>query len=516
MLANRLVTSLKLRQPELDVSERDVKCVTLAGLCHDLGHGPFSHAFEEWIQRQGKKFHHEEMSLKIVDYMVDSNSIDIDREDVRFIQSLISGEPVKGMKNERADGRMWMYDIVANKRNSIDVDKWDYLARDCYNLGIKSSYDHSRLMSYSRVIENEICYHAKEAYNIYEMFHTRYSLFKQVYSHRVGKSIEFMIGDAFRLADPILGISEAVEDVELYTTQLTDNLLRTIEASREPELQRARDIVRRIRKRDLYKMVDEVLISPAQFASYHTGIHPNSIAAESEFILKHGLLQTADVASMSASSSFHPVMTSSGLIPSQSTSNPSENGQESDAHAQQGEITATPPVHSIHAHMPHRRHQRVTQPDFSIFGPLLPEQLRLDSFTCNYALKDKNPVDHVHFFSKWDDTTSFKLEKAKVSLLIPDTFSERYLRVFVTDPMQTTLAQLSFRQLLSKLGDASPGPQHTITRTNTPAFISGSSRSKRRERSFSDGTDSASSLATATHSAHATPSKRPKYEESSH
>ena len=32
--------------------------------------------------------------------------------------------------------------IVANKKNGIDVDKWDYFARDCHHLGVFINFDY--------------------------------------------------------------------------------------------------------------------------------------------------------------------------------------------------------------------------------------------------------------------------------------------------------------------------------------------------------------------------------------
>lgn len=45
-LARTMVMKLKNDQPELDITDREVTCVELAGLCHDLGHGPWSHVWD--------------------------------------------------------------------------------------------------------------------------------------------------------------------------------------------------------------------------------------------------------------------------------------------------------------------------------------------------------------------------------------------------------------------------------------------------------------------------------------
>ncbi|KAJ2518490.1 hypothetical protein H4217_003297 [Coemansia sp. RSA 1939] len=267
-LANEVVQGLSLRQPELAIDERDIRCVTLAGLCHDLGHGPYSHMFDnEFIPRArpGIEWSHEMGSEMMLDYAIDENNIDIEDDDVKFIKRLIQGTNIPV-----CDEKMFLFDIVANKRNGVDVDKFDYIQRDCYNVGVKSSYDFSRLMLNSRIIDNEVCYDHKEAYNLTEMFHTRYSLHKRVYRHRAAKAIELMMVDAMLIADPVLQISQAVTDPSQYQ-HLTDDVVRDIERSKDPELEAARALIKRIHKRDIYKFVDEFILPPelASIANNH-------------------------------------------------------------------------------------------------------------------------------------------------------------------------------------------------------------------------------------------------------
>eukprot|EP01028_Stygiella_incarcerata_P006446 TRINITY_DN261_c0_g1_i1.p1 TRINITY_DN261_c0_g1~~TRINITY_DN261_c0_g1_i1.p1 ORF type:complete len:336 (-),score=74.59 TRINITY_DN261_c0_g1_i1:141-1148(-) len=246
---------------------------------------------------------HEQGSVEMFDHLVDENGLDFDTSEMKVIKGMI-------LRNDDSmipSDRRFMFDIISNTRNSVDVDKFDYLARDCHNLGMKSSYDFSRLMLASRVIDDEICFHMKEVYNLYEMFHTRYSLHKQVYSHRVSKAIEYMIMDALLSANAHLKISQMVDDPVEYCG-LTDCILKSIEVSKDQELEEARKIIHRIRTRDLYKFVDEVLIPPEMRARFPS-VTEEDISTSQGFagILKPGDLIVQNMRMNYAMKSRNPV-----------------------------------------------------------------------------------------------------------------------------------------------------------------------------------------------------------------
>ncbi|XP_048247887.1 deoxynucleoside triphosphate triphosphohydrolase SAMHD1-like isoform X2 [Haliotis rufescens] len=294
-----------LQQEYPDLKDDEITCIEIAGLCHDLGHGPFSHVFDNlFIPRvvPGSEWKHEHASVDMLDHLINTNE-DVKeafkkfdengtRGHLELIKDLIlgrknsAGEPKGGVHEMRGE-KPFLYEIVNNAETGIDVDKWDYFARDCHMLGIKNNFDHDRYMKLARIIfvEEEggkvprICARDKEAYNLYDMFHTRETLHRRAYQHQVTRGVELMIVDALRLADETVRItgsngkqqkiSECINDMAAYS-HLNDSILQFVEdpinlgtENDSHTLEQARTIIRRLRTRDLYKCVGQYTLSAA-------------------------------------------------------------------------------------------------------------------------------------------------------------------------------------------------------------------------------------------------------------
>lgn len=259
-LAGEFIKNLQKNQPELKIDSIMVENIQIAGLCHDLGHGPFSHLFDDYFlktfyaDRRTLNLHHEERSCNILKKIISKYLINLSSKRVDIICDLIYP---KGKILKQA----WLYEIVANCDNGIDVDKFDYLSRDCYNLGISKSFCHLRLLKYARVINNHICYPKKVIFEINNLFQTRYMLHNQFYNHQVVKSIEFMITDIFRLTNPYYNLSVCINDLDSFL-KLDDNLLSIIsfKFSGDTNMISAQQILSDIQTRKLYKFIEEVSI----------------------------------------------------------------------------------------------------------------------------------------------------------------------------------------------------------------------------------------------------------------
>ena len=93
-LASEMVESIRSKQPELSISDSDVKCVKLAALCHDLGHGPFSHIFDNEFMPKicpDEYFTHEMASEDMLDQIVLENELGLEQVELTFIKDLIHG-----------------------------------------------------------------------------------------------------------------------------------------------------------------------------------------------------------------------------------------------------------------------------------------------------------------------------------------------------------------------------------------------------------------------------------------
>ncbi|KAJ8016325.1 hypothetical protein DPEC_G00006020 [Dallia pectoralis] len=421
-LAGQLVQELNLRQPDLLITPRDILCVQIAGLCHDLGHGPFSHMFDGLFIpkiRPGSQWKHETASLAMFDHLVCVNNLEpvmkkhglILPDDLIFIKEQITGPldtppkqeqwPYKGRTVEKS----FLYEIVANKRNGIDVDKWDYFARDCHHLGIQNNFDHHRFLKFVRVCEvggkKLICTRDKEAGNLYDMFHTRNCLHKRAYQHKVCNIIETMMTEAFVKADPYIRIqgsggkmftmSEAIDDMEAYT-KLTDHVFEQILHSSSPELAEAREILQNITCRRLYKCLGQTQ------------------AEKRVEVSQEKLLDWAGMVAQSRS---------------------------------QSDL------------------QGVT---------LQPEDFVVAIINMDWGMKEKNPINNVRFYCKNDVTNAYQIRKHQVSMLLPERFDEQLIRVYCkkTDDRSVQAAKKNFVQWCMDMNFSKPQDGDIIAPELTP------------------------------------------------
>jgi HD superfamily phosphohydrolase len=177
---------------DLDFKNRLIELVGIAGLIHDLGHVSFSHMFDEFAEHFPTFIKHEIRSQMIFKEICLKYKLEISEEEINLINSLVvpPKDYQKGIKLNKIEIGKWIYQIIANPINGIDVDKFDYLVRDSTICRIKTNFDFDRLIHQAKIIDNEIVFPWKLRHNIFQMYLTRYQLHQMVYNHKTVKGCE--------------------------------------------------------------------------------------------------------------------------------------------------------------------------------------------------------------------------------------------------------------------------------------------------------------------------------------
>ena len=270
-LAIQMIEKISKKQPELKITPEIIQLVGIAGLCHDLGHLLFSHLFDDYfieslpnykeLKLQTKNTVHENRSITLLNYMVEKYEVPLNKDQIKVIGDLINPKESEysKWKSKYQIGR-WIFQIISNPLNSIDVDKFDYLVRDTQAVGLKFGFNYSRIIEDAKVIDNKICYSLQCSEDIYHMFFIRYRLHRQIYNHKAVKAIEILIIKLLFEIEKEVNISQYILDPEKMM-ELVDSFIW--HGHTNPTIKK---IIQEINQRKIPKMVyQDISLHPCDF-----------------------------------------------------------------------------------------------------------------------------------------------------------------------------------------------------------------------------------------------------------
>jgi len=245
-------------------NENDSQELRLAALLHDVGHGPFSHIFEEvLVEKKGNT--HEHMTQKIIMQTEISDILERHGHECSEMSklSVALSETKPQYVNDAVGG-------------GLSVDSMDYLLRDSYFTGVEyGKVDVHRLIESLEVVEDKLALDQAALYAFEALAIARYEMFRAVYFHRSVRAGEVMLIRAMKLADEELGLSDT-DDIGKYL-ELTDesvllSLIR-LESRGNKDLTLARNLAIQYRDRKLMKCVFERLVQGKDRVFEHVFIH---------------------------------------------------------------------------------------------------------------------------------------------------------------------------------------------------------------------------------------------------
>jgi HD superfamily phosphohydrolase len=237
------------------VSEYEKVVFLCAALLHDIGHGPYSHAFESVTTTP-----HEAMTVNI---------ILSDKTDVNKVLSICEGlaEDVAGVISHSSKFPL----IESLVSSQLDVDRMDYLSRDAYFTGAEYGHiDYYRILRSMKIVNNQVVVKASGVHSVESYLMSRYHMYFQVYYHSVSKRFECLLEGIYaRIKDlyeqgvkldadveSLINVINDSNDIESYINlddTYVNGFVKTLTKSSDPILSK---LCKAFERRHLFNFID--------------------------------------------------------------------------------------------------------------------------------------------------------------------------------------------------------------------------------------------------------------------
>jgi len=222
--AQQLYPSLRAIFPDAPSAPLIEELLRMAGLLHDVGHGPFGHFFDEnYLDTWG--IDHEIVGralitgplAELVEGLGASPTADFEageRIDPRWVAYLIASPELQGF-----EAPAWLVALKPAMVGAYSADNMDYVPRDSYICGVAAGpVDIQRILHYSFISERGLTLHAHAAEALYMFLSSRLYLYEQVYFHRTVRRIDLQLREVFRPTVELILSGNPLERLDQYLT----------------------------------------------------------------------------------------------------------------------------------------------------------------------------------------------------------------------------------------------------------------------------------------------------------